>query len=260
MEAVTARNLWAAAAAGIALFAAEGWKNHDFTQWSQADVDKILNDSGWAKETLASFEAPRKHNQQDSGDDSVVKYTPNDPNNGGMPAGPGRPPVSGAGGPFAVDQTQANMPAIRVIVRWESALPVKQALLKLKFGASPPPPGDPSYTLDRVERDYVVAVVGLEMPRARKKMADGDPSPEERMRDEFLATTRLTRKGQPPLMPEEVRVNPPEARSEVLFLFPRSHPIEPRDKEVTFEAQWKALGIRKSFRLKDMTYRGKLEL
>ncbi len=265
---MTARLLFAAAAAAITLFAAEGWKKHEFTQWSQDDVDRILNDSPWAKETLAMFQAPHSHSSSsssgsDSGDSdspSTITYLPNTPTNNGMPSGPGRSPDTGAGSPFSIDQTQASMPTIRVIVRWESALPVKQALLRLKFGANPPPPGDPSYTLDRVEKDYVVAVVGLTLPTSRKKPAAGGETPEDRMRDEFMATTTLTPRGRRPILPEEVRVNPPEARSEVLILFPRTETIEASDKEVIFDAQWRTLGIRKSFRLKDMTYHGKLEL
>jgi hypothetical protein len=261
MRNMTARLLFAAAAAAITLFAAEGWKKHEFTQWSQDDVDRILNDSPWAKETLATFEAPHSHSaggSDESEGGTSIGYTAPSPINNGMPAGPGRSPDSAAAGP--IDAAAASMPTIRVVVRWESALPVKEALLRLKFGAHPPAPGDAGYTLDRVEKDYVLAVVGLTLPSSRKKPAPGEESPQDRMRDELLATTTLTPKGRQPILPEEVRVNPPEARSEVLILFPRTQPIEASDKEVTFDAQWRLLGMRKSFRLKDMMYRGKLEL
>lgn len=258
---MTARLLFAAAAAAITLFAAEGWKKREFTEWSQDDVDRILNDSPWAKETLATFEAPHSHSAAASGDSdggTSISYAPSSPINNGMPGGPGHSPDTGATGP--IDAVAASMPTIRVIVRWESALPVKEALLRLKFGATPPAPGDAGYTLDRIEKDYVIAVAGLTLPSSHRKPAPGVESPEDRMRDELLATTTLTPKGRRPILPEEVRVNPPEARTEVLILFPRTQPIEVSDKEVTFDAQWRSLGIRKNFRLKDMMYRGKLEL
>ncbi len=257
---MTARLLFAAAAAAITLFAAEGWKKHEFTEWSQDDVDRILNDSPWAKETLATFEAPHSHRAASPDGDSgtSIGYSAPSPINNGMPGGPGHSPDTAAAGP--IDAVAASLPTIRVIVRWESALPVKEALLRLKFGATPPAPGDAGYTLDRAEPDYVIAVAGLALPSSRKKPAPGEESPEDRMRDELLATTSLTPKGRRPILPERVRVNPPEARSEVLILFPRTRPIEVSDKEVVFDAQWRSLGIRKTFRLKDMMYRGKLEL
>ncbi len=242
----------------------EAWRGKDFHEWAQDDVDRVLNDSAWAKETLASFQMPRHPAAAKESDSPVdITYAPNDPNNGGMPAGPGRSPVTGAGPMTADPSAGAGMPAIRVIVRWESALPVKEALLRLKFGAQMPGPGDPAYTLDRSESYYVVAVVGLQMPKGKKggkKAADGEQTGEERMRDEFLATTKLTRRGKPALMPEEVKVNPPEARTEVLFLFPKSDPIVAGDKEVTFNAALGPLEMKKNFKLKEMVYRGKLEL
>src|SRR5260370_9824087 len=34
----------------VALFASDFWKTKDYTQWSSEEVNKVLNDSPWAKQ------------------------------------------------------------------------------------------------------------------------------------------------------------------------------------------------------------------
>src|SRR5260370_25132713 len=34
----------------VALFASDVWKTKDYTQWSSEEVNKVLNDSPWAKQ------------------------------------------------------------------------------------------------------------------------------------------------------------------------------------------------------------------
>lgn len=235
--------------------AADAWKK-DFMQWSQNDVERILSDSPWCKETLARFDAQIRKQHNDPGSGISVGAT--DPVNGGMPAGPGRSPVVGMSGPLDASAA-AGMPSMNVTVRWESALPVKQALLRLKFGNQLPPESDPNYTLNSVEDHYIVAITGLVLPRAKKKPGE-DGSPQDRIRDEFLATGQLIRRNKPALGASEVRVNPPEARDEVLFLFPKTDPISLDEKDVTFQTEQGAFEIRRVFHLKEMQYQGKLEL
>lgn len=241
---------------GVAVLAygSDVWKK-DFTQWSSNDVDRVLKDSPWAKETLARFDAEIAKRQHDPG--SGISVGASDPLNGGMPGGPGRPPVAGMSGPM--DSTAAQMPTMNVVVRWESSLPVKQALLRLNFGDKLPAETDPSYTLNRVDDHYIVGIVGIELPRKRKKPGE-EESPQDKTRDDFLATARLIRHGGNFIGASDVKVNPPEARDEVLFFFPKTDPISLDEKEVTFETEQGAFVIRRVFHLKEMQYRGKLEL
>jgi len=250
------RARWLAILGVVALaYAGDAWKK-DFTQWSQDDVERILKDSPWAKETLARFDAEVRKGRGDPG--SGISVGAGDPLNGGMPAGPGRPPVAGMSGPMD-SASGAGLPTMNVTVRWESALPVKQALLRLKFGSQLPPESDPSYTLNRPEDHYIVGVVGLEMPRKQKKPG-ADESPQDRMREEFLATARLSRRGRSFIGASDVKINPPEARDEVLFYFPKTDPLSVDEKEVIFAAEQGAFEIRRVFHLKEMQYHGKLEL
>ena len=246
------------AALGIALFAGDPWKGRDFHQWSDEDVARTLKDSPWAREVMATVDPKeaKRESKEGGGDSGISVGAPMDPANGGMPGGPGRPPVGGVSGPLAApDSVAAGMPTMRVVVRWESALPVKEAMLRLKYGDQLPAANDPGYTLDREEKYYILAVVGLEMPKGGR-----DSEASARMRDELLGTAKLTPKGKAAIFAEEVKVNPPEAREEVLFYFPKTPAIAASDKDVVFESQLGAFEIRKAFKPKEMVYRGKLEL
>ncbi len=244
------------AALGIALFAGDPWKGRDFRQWSDEDVQRMLKDSPWAREVMATVDPKEAKRESKDGGNGISVGAPADPANGGMPGGPGRPPVGGVSGPLAApDSVAAGMPTMHLVVRWESALPVKEAMLRLKFGDKLPAADDPGYTLDREEKYYIVAVVGLEMPKGGR-----DSEASARMRDELLGTAKLTAKGRAAVFAEEVKVNPPEAREEVLFYFPRTPAIVASDKSVVFESQLGAFEIRKAFKPKEMVYQGKLEM
>lgn len=239
----------------VLAYASDPWKK-DFKQWSQDDVQHILKDSPWAKEALARFDAKLRKERGDLG--SGISVGGGDPVNGGMPAGPGRPPVAGMSGPL--DGTAAaGLPTMNVTVRWESSLPVREAMLRLKFGNQLPPEGDPAYNLNRTEDHYIVGIAGLVLPRKRPKPGE-EESGQDRMRAEFLATARLIRRNHNFIGASDVKVNPPEAREEVLFFFPKTDPVMVEEKDVIFEAEQGAFIIRRVFHLKEMQYHGKLEL
>jgi hypothetical protein len=60
------------------------------------------------------------------------------------------------------------------------------------------------------------------------------------------------------IRPENVKLDPDTGA--LHFFFPRKQTIVLADKEAIFEAKFGSMKIKKRFRLKDMMYRGKLEL
>jgi hypothetical protein len=82
----------------------------------------------------------------------------------------------------------------------------------------------------------------------------------EIVREEFMETAQIVVKGKKPLRPSDVKINPKDAPGEVRFTFPADERIDLSDKEVSFEAQLGHSKIERKFKLKDMTYQGKLEL
>ena len=121
-----------------------------------------------------------------------------------------------------------------MLVRWDSARPVREALLKTHA----PELLDTEHTLADADKDYVITVQGLAPAR---KPANPDADDEEShsaaapfdakgIRLAFFSSARLTRSGKKPIEPEDVHLD--EATGKVQIFFPKSDPITVDDKVV----------------------------
>lgn len=136
--------------------------------------------------------------------------------------------------------TRSGPPTLNVTVRWESALPIQQALAQQQTTRI--------YSPEQVRRDYIVAVIGL---------VQAGRNPEE-MLGNVRRYSRLYRRGKNSMQPEDAKLDNP---SGTLYLFfPRTENLTAQDKEVVFETRFGSLSVLKRFRLKDMVYHGQLEL
>ena len=157
-----------------------------------------------------------------------------------------------------------SAPQTTVLIRWQSALPVKQALVKSKFGDEAATSTQAKAILENQEPYYVIAVERLpRMGAGRRPSAAGSEAgedPAERMRQMMARSTSLLRKGKEPLKPEDVKTALLEKTMTVYFLFPRTEPITLDDKEVEFSTKLGPLEIKRKFKLQDMLFGGKLEL
>jgi hypothetical protein len=263
------------------LYAADAWASKDPSQWSSEDVDKLLNDSPWAKHVSASAQAGQRGGGRGMGRMGGGM--------GGMGGGMGMPGGMGGGGGYGGrgggggypggDDTSSGSGggaprSIDATLRWESALPVQLAEQQRHAGAQmnndakkPAPDGDAKPE----DKPYVLVLVGLQIPRPNSdpnasnddqdsqygSRSRGARSPEA-MRRQFLENTRILRKSKSALNPSDVKLD--ADRGEVSFLFRRDEPIDLDDKEVTFETTIGRMKIEKKFKLKDMVYQGKLAL
>ncbi len=229
-------------------YAAEPWSKHS-AQWTSADAQQVLTDSPWAQPASASFATT------DPDQDRPIGPVPNAPGMSGPNAasdgrwdgGVGRIPHLGN-------------PTLDITIRWDSALPVRQAL-KL-IAKEPPAPASNS--------DYVITVIGL-VPAGRYRSAgrlptqsrsdDGstiDPQDPEQMLEGLMGQSRLMPRGEKAIAPDDVKL---DAASGALHLFfPRTERLSLKTKEVVFATRFGSMTIYKRFRLKDMRYEGKLEL
>ncbi len=124
----------------------------------------------------------------------------------------------------------------KTIVRWESALPIRLAL-KAKPADGP-------------EEFYRIAVVG------DLALADADETDEERQSrvDMLKEYTKLDKKGGAiPLAKIEL-----VKKAGTVFYFPRTDPV--KDGQVTFLTKMGPVEVKCKFTVKDMMFRGKLEL
>lgn len=242
-------------AAALSLLASQAWSAKDYTQWTPEEVQRILTASPWAQEAGASFDAAA------TADDTPAAP----PLPGAAQAGmAGRNGVSDGHWDGGVGRNvRGGMPSLQVLVRWDSALPVRQALLRS---------ADKDYDLNQANKDYIITVLGL-VPAGTYRRAGRLDAPStsdtldstgrdahdpEEMLEGLMATSRLLPRGLAPIAPEDVKLDP--ATGAIHLFFPRSQPIRPSNKEVAFSTRFGSMKIAKTFRLKDMVYKGKLEL
>jgi hypothetical protein len=131
---------------------------------------------------------------------------------------------------------------IRLLVRWESALPVQAA--ELKRGEATPP------TLS--DNGYSIAVYGVPSTDAK-----GDPLQLARF---FKESAFLRREGKPDVKPIRAEAFELEHSVVVVYLFPYSAEISKKDATVEFVALIGRLEVSQTFNVEDMLFQGKLEL
>jgi hypothetical protein len=268
-------------ASAAMVFAAQAWNSKDYKEWTAQDVQKVLTDSPWSKKATVSFD--RSGSPGDGGGSPPRRMGIGYPGGGmgmpggggmgmpggggmGMPGGGGMGmPGGGMGGPGG-GEGRRELPK-DVVVSWVSAMPVKEAVMRSEYPGKLPEPGEKGYTLDKPEKDYVIAVSGLPAAPQRRQgdvPADGqNPPTDEQRKTRLMAATKLDLgKNQLPIACEDVKFNQPAAdgSTETLFYFPRTAPLSLDNKEVTFESTMGRLKIERKFVLKDMKYHGKLDL
>jgi hypothetical protein len=201
----------------------EFWNDKKPEDWTDDEVQEMLTRSPWAKEGSVSVFG--------GAGGSLLNRNGAMNRNGGM-TNSGRQRAS-------TTQTQSSDSVdlrYKAIVRWQSALPIRQALK--------------SKSAEGIADFYILAVVG--------DLAMADPDADEAQRESRLDMmkqyTKLDKHGGAiPLAKVE-----PVKKVGTLFYFPRSEPI--KDGQVTFTTKMGPVEVKCKFTVKEMMYRGKLEL
>jgi hypothetical protein len=209
-----------------AAFAKEFWNERKPEEWTSSEVKELLTKSPWAK------------------DASIV----DNGQVGGMGNGRGAAPRRATrGGTGQAGATTDSNPSAKIqwkaIVRWESALPVREAL---KDAA----PKD-------VKDFYVLNVIG-NLPGA---ILTSDGSSDSASMQYLKEITKLEHKGDQVRL-SHVELAPESASSPAgtLFYFSRVLALMLKDKEAMFSTKVGPLDLKCKFTLGDMQYRGALEL
>lgn len=110
------------------------------------------------------------------------------------------------------------------------------------------------------EENYILALIG-DIPGVGVPSDDDEPSERKAKMDNLIENTRLERRDDP-LELQQVKIAPktPLLPAGTLFYFSRVLPIMPEDKQVTFVTKVGPLEVKCKFSLRDMLYRGNLEL
>lgn len=236
---------------GVCLWAADFWKEKPFTEWSKKDIEKLETTSPWAKLVSVSMGGGGGVEGRGGrgggrggggggggGSDSDAMGT------GGGAGGRGTQDVGGGVG-------QGGGNGAMLTIRWLSALPMREVTALQKFGDKADSSPDAKKLLDEDQKVYAILVSGLPGRVVRN---------DDQAKESLLKGTSLVVKGKGPILPTSVQVGGPSQKGLVLFIFPRTAPIDLDDKEVEFESKLGPLAVKQKFHLKDMVYKGKLEL
>jgi hypothetical protein len=208
------------------------WDQKDPKDWTPDEVKEMLSLSPWAKPASITF-----FNNSPGGDYGLA--------GGRAGAGLGGQRVGGrqrsSAGTGKAPDTVSNPGTFRAVVRWETARPVQVA------EKSRPGDGDSEF--------YILSLNGDLPDFARPN--DEETTEARQQRVEMLReSTRLDRKGGSPIYLERLE----SSATGTLFYFSRLDPITPANKEITFNTKMGPLEIKVKFPLKEMMYKGKLEL
>ncbi len=231
--------LWTASLSAVLLLAADPrWKTKPVATWTEEDTKEVLSDSPWAKIVKATIVRKQSEDERraggNMGDAKGVGYD-------GLEKEKIRVPKS------IIDLMKPEPPApprpqLPVLVRWESAAPIRAA--EFRFGSFEPP---------TVEQDgYMIAVYGI--PTANVK---GDPTV---IGEPLKENAFLRREGQKDVKPISCEVFQREDSMVALFTFPPSAEIVKKDVHVEFAALIGRISVSKTFDLGEMLFQGKLAL
>ena len=230
-------------AALTCLIAADSvWESKPASQWTEGDAWQVLTKSPWAKATRAAI--TRRLTEEQLREGGKMGLPRGIGNEGVDPEGSG-PKVSPniLTGPGGGDRSPGSLPqSITLQLRWESALPVRLAELKLHEIEPPTLPGD----------GYSIAVYGI--PGGGFK---GTP---EQLGQPLKNLAALKREGKKDVRPVRVEVFQREDGAVVVYLFPLSAEISKTDRRVQFEAQIGRIVLTQDFDLTEMEFLGKLQL
>jgi hypothetical protein len=214
------------------------WKAKQIPEWTENDAKDVLANSPWVK----TFTPTMKQEQQNSGSrrgmGGLGGIGIGIPGMGGM----GRRGGGGYPGGGGQSRRSDDNEAPKVTLRWESAMPVRTAELKVHDNDAP--------TLD--EKHYAVAVYGIP-----DHMLVGDT---KKLQDQLKGKASIKRDGKKDFKPSSVEVLERPDGPVVVYMFPMTTEITKQDHRFEFDADIGRLELTQSFFTDDMVWQGKLEL
>ena len=229
------------------LLAGEFWQDKQPSDWTGKDIQRLVTKSPWAKE--ASLSANSDRNGAGMG------------RRGGMGGMDGRGGMGGPGmgRPRGEEGSGGSRSKPQVTVRWDSAAPLREAAAKAH-----PDDAQAKKVAEWAREFYVVTVTGMPMRQGRGRGEEQPESDSDRiaqMQDRLKELSVLKLKGSGgSIAPTRVEVSNAPGGRVISLLFPRTEAISLDDQEVDFETAVGRREIKVKFTLKEMVYRGKLEL
>jgi hypothetical protein len=246
----------------VALWAADFWQTKPFTNWDQKEAQKLLTDSPWARRVSISLATNPQSGGKGGGRGGRGGGPAGDNADPGITGGapgvtPGIAETAGGGrggggfGAGSSDTGVAQVPSLALLVSFRSALPLRQALAKIKYGAEAGTSPEAKKLVEDKQEYYIVGVAGLPV-----YVQPHDEDDKKRI----LIQTLLSARGKDPLTAMDVQFSMDGRNVDAYFIFPRTTEFTVNDKEVQFDTKVAGLTIKDRFNLKNMVINGKLEM
>jgi hypothetical protein len=133
-------------------------------------------------------------------------------------------------------------------ISWRSAAPLRQALVRSRLGVGATVPPDAAQVVSAEQENYVIVVSGV--PAGMARLLQNTPLDK--------STIRAGKK--PPVAAMAANGQQRTQTLDVIFLFPKRQMITAEDKEVEVVLLLGQIELKRKFNLKDMVYKGKLDL
>ena len=222
-------------AVAAALLAADSfWTAKPFTTWTDAEVHQLMSNSPWAREVVVSDMSV-----------GVAQQIGNVPGGGRA----GHAPNFSSASPAGITTSGSKFKAV---VFWESALPARQALARVKFGTEAGQSREAADFIGQEDASYVLVVTGLPAALVKEDTA--------KLRDGVAAKTSLSVKGRPGVTPAKAEVFGDGKSIGLYFEFSRALAITVDDKDVNFSTHVADIDVKSTFHPAEMIFGGKLEL
>ena len=245
------------------------WKESAYSDWSEKEVMRMLNKSPWAKELTVSLQRPQgvsrttmRTGRRDGPNASGRGFGGGGRGGGGF--GGGRGGGRGFGGR---GMGRGFPPAMNLVLRWYSAMPIKQAFARVQFGDQAESAAGLAELLAPEESFFVIGVSGLPT-----RMSRIPPDRQQMVVERLKSESFLKVKGREPISLQAVQMRKEQVHLlhaktgqsgvELIFIFtrPTSNPITVEEKNIEFVTRLMGRKVSKKFKLKDMVFDGKLEL
>ena len=250
-----------AGCSALLLTAGDFWLQKPYTDWDAKDAVKLLQNSPWSRQVSVSMGGQSQNTDGGNGGRRGGRSGGEMGAGSGMGDAPGgamdNPNMNGSGGRGSrgggnMESVGAVRPSVLLTVRWQSALPVRQAEVVAKLGHEKAGSEEATKFLNQAVPGYIVALIGL--PGAMGRMSP------ERLNEIARTSAALHIKDKDPVPALRAEASMRESFVDVYFVFPKTPPITLEDKEVEFAVNVGQMEVKRKFKLKEMVVGAKLEL
>jgi hypothetical protein len=240
---ITRRSLLAGLA-GAPLAAAEFWEKKQFPGWSEDEVRRLLTNSPWTKQRSIVLDWQERDQQAITWKD-VPGTRPDMPGTTGGTIRGGSP-VGGIGARKNPLPAKAD-----VLVRWASALPIRQAKAWLRHGKAGLESAEAREALEP-ESTHVLEIFGLPAIVAHLGV--------QSLEAELTKSGYLRTKTGRTLRPVRTEGSVHGLILKMEMHFPRTEPLTEQDKGLDCYGETRLFRIDEGFDLRRMKYQGRLEI